>query len=241
MKYRISGSLDIRRCVNDCRGIARAYADCRLTAAVRCLDHAGTARSQNDVSLFHYHCAERNAWLVYPTDDALGRARLNCSVKHNFSSLDGALFGSWVWRNDKSVACLECKQRLEYCRRSRVGGRHDSRNHAHRLYHFGDTEALVSLYHTARHGVFVGVVDIFGSVVVFDNLVFHDTHARLLDSHFGKWNSRFVSSHSRFEEDFVYLLLCKRCKLRLRLTKLLESCQQRLLVIYIRNCHFYIS
>ncbi len=55
--------------------------------------------------------------------------------------------------------------------------------------------------------IFIGVVDIFRSKVVFDHFIFDDTHAGFGNGHFREWDSSICSSQSGGAEDFVYLLL----------------------------------
>ena len=43
--------------------------------------------------------------------------------------------------------------------------------------------------------------------MVLDNLVFHDSHACLFNSHFSQWNTHLVSSSSSCFKDLVNLLL----------------------------------
>lgn len=58
-----------------------------------------------------------------------------------------------------------------------------------------------------RFFIFIGVVDIFRSKVVFDHFIFDDTHAGFGNGHFREWDSSICSSQSGGAEDFVYLLL----------------------------------
>ena len=53
--------------------------------------------------------------------------------------------------------------------------------------------------------------------MIFDNLVFDDAHARLLDSHLGKRNTGFIGRECRRTEYLVNLFLCVGRILLLRL------------------------
>jgi hypothetical protein len=60
---------------------------------------------------------------------------------------------------------------------------------------------------TAGLFIFIGVVDIFGSKVVFDHFIFNDTHAGFGNGHFSERDSSICSSQSGGAEDFINLFL----------------------------------
>ena len=65
----------------------------------------------------------------------------------------------------------------------------------------------VLLQNAAGLFVLVGVVNIFGGIVVLDDLVFHDAHAGLFHGGFGKRNPGPVGGSGGSQEDPVHLLL----------------------------------
>ena len=135
-------------------------------------------------------------------------------------------------RCEIAVARLEREQRLENRGGSRVRRRDDGRDHAQRLGNAPDAERLVLLDHAAGLRLLVGVVDVFGGVVVFDHLVLHDAHARLLDGQLGQRDARLVGRHRRRAEDAVYLLLRIRGIGALRRAHALDGDGQRLHAVH---------
>ena len=88
-----------------------------------------------------------------------------------------------------------------------VGRGDDRADDADRLGDPLDAADGVLLDHAAGLGVLVGVVDVLGGVVVLDDLVLHQAHARLLDGHLGQRDAQLVGRHRRLVEDLVHLLL----------------------------------
>ena len=109
--------------------------------------------------------------------------------------------------DDDAVAGLQRDQGFEDGGGGRVGGRDDRRYQADGFRNLLNAEGGVLFQHTAGFGVFVGVVDVFGSVVVFDDLVFHDAHAGLFDGHLRQRDTLLVGGGGGGQEDFVHLLL----------------------------------
>ena len=197
---RVDREDDIRAFVNDRGGVACADAEGGLAGAVRSLDHAGTAGRKDDVRLFHQGVRHVQRRYVDPFDDPCGCARLD-------RRFDGAFFRARMGRDDDAVAGLERDQAFEDRGRGRVGGWDDRRDHADGLGDAYGTCRFVFLDHAAGDGVLVGVVDIFGGVVVLDDLVLDDTHAGLFDGELRKTQTRLVGGKSGGLEDLIHLLL----------------------------------
>ena len=217
---------DVRRRVDDGGGVARADAERRFARAVRAAHHAGAARREDDVRRLHQrggHVQRRN---VDPADDALGRARLDGGVEHDFRRGDGAALCARVRRDDDAVARFEADERLEDRRRSRVGGRDDRRDDADRLCDLLHAVGGILFDHAARLHILVLVVDILCGVVVFDDLVLHDAHAGLGDSHLRERDTLVVCSQRRRPEDLIDLFLGVGGKLFLRLPDLFDLFHQ---------------
>lgn len=90
---------------------------------------------------------------------------------------------------------------------SRVSGRNDTANNTDGFSDSDGTKSVVFRQNTTGFFIFISVVDIFRSKVVFDHFIFDDTHAGFGNGHFREWDSSICSSQSGGAEDFVYLLL----------------------------------
>ena len=203
----VDGDLNVCRLVDDGGGVARADAERRFARAVRAAHHAGAARGEDDVRRLHERVRHFEGGNVDPADDALGRARLDSCVKHDFRRGDRALLCPRVRRDDQRVAGLERDQRLVDRGRSRVGRRDDRGDDADRLGDLLDAETLVVLEHTASLDVLVRVVDVLGSIVVLDHLVLDHAHAGFGYGHLGQRNAGIVRGKRGGGENPVHLLL----------------------------------
>ena len=83
-----------------------------------------------------------------------------------------------------------------------VGGGDDRRDHADGLGNLLDAVGRILFDNAAGLGVLIGIVNIFGGVVVLDDLVFHYAHAGLLHSHFGQRDTLEVGGHSSGADRF---------------------------------------
>ena len=70
-----------------------------------------------------------------------------------------------------------------------------------------DAEGLVLLDYTAGFGILIGVINIFGGVVVFDHLILHHAHAGFLHGQLGQGDALLVGGDGGRQENAVYLLL----------------------------------
>ena len=218
MDNRVDRKSHVRSVVDDCRGIACAHADSGFAARIRGFDHTRTARSENDVSLFHNEVGHFEARRIDPIDDAFGSACGNSGVKHDLCSGDSGFFRSGVRADDDAVSRLERNERLENSGRRGVSGRNNRGDETDRLCDFNRAVSLILFDDTAGFGVLVCIVDILRGVVVFDDLILDDTHTRFFNREFCKRYSHLVCRNCRGEEDFVHLLLRKGCKFSLSLT-----------------------
>ena len=219
---------NIRALVDDSGCVAGADADCRGTGGIRCLDHAGAAGCEDDVSFLHDHVGQFEGGNVHPANQTLGSACLLGSLHDDLCCGDGGFLGTRVRGNDNAVARLESEQALENSGRGRVGGRDNCRDHADGLCELHDAELLVLLDHAAGFHVLIVVVDMLSRIVILDDLVLDDTHAGLLDCHLGKRDTCVVGSECCCLEDGIHLLLRVGRILCLRLADLGELHLQRL-------------
>ena len=207
MNYGVYSQNYVSGIINNCGSIARSDAESRLTRRICGFNHSGAARSKYYIGLLHKkicHIKRRN---VYPAYYALRSTGFNCRFKNDFCSLYCGLFRSRVWAYNNAVSGFKTNQGLENCGRCRVGGGDNRRNNAYRLCNLFHTKRAVFLYYTAGLCIFICIVDIFCGIVVFDYLIFDYAHSRLFNSHFGKWDSRFVCCDSRRFKDLIDLLL----------------------------------
>ena len=207
MDDRADSQLDIRRLVDDDRGVARADAQRRFAGGIRRVHHTGAAGGEDDIRLVHQFARQLQTREFDAADDALRRARLDRRLVDDARGLLRALLGTRVRADEDGVARLEAQQRLENRRGGRVRGRDDRRDKANRLRNLLDAERRVFLQHADRLGVAVGMIDILAGVVVLNHLVFHHAHAGLLDRHFGQRNTRLIGRHRRLKEDVIHLFL----------------------------------
>ena len=231
MKDGRSGKFDVRGRIDDRGRVACADADCGFAGGICRLDHAGTARRKDHIRLSHDHTGKRNSGLIDPADDILGSACRNGSIKYDLCRSDGASLCTRVRRNDETVSRLKADERLEdRCGRG-VGRGNDCRQDADRLSDTGDSEALVALDHAAGLGILILIVDILRCVVVLDDLVLDDAHARLLHCHLCKRDTHLVCRKRRAIEDLVDLLLRIGSKLLLCRSDLREHLGERLFIV----------
>ena len=109
--------------------------------------------------------------------------------------------------DDDTVASFQCKQRFEYCGRSRVGCRYDGGDQTDGFGNLAYTVGFVLFYHSASFSVAILVVDVLRSVMVFDYFVFHHAHARFFYCKFGKRYARLVGGNGGGKKNLVHLLL----------------------------------
>ncbi len=98
--------------------------------------------------------------------------------------------------DNDTVSGFQADKTFEDSGRCGVGRRDNSTYNSDRLRNFCDAVARILLNNAAGLNVLVRVVDVFGSVVIFDNLILYDTHFRFFNSHFRKRNSLLIGSGS---------------------------------------------
>ena len=219
---------DVSRLVDDGGGVARADAEGGFARGVSAAHHAGAAGGEDDVCRLHQGGRHVEGRDVDPADDAFGSARLDSRFEHDLRRGDGAALCAGVRRDDDAVARFQADERLEDRRGGGVGRGDDRRDHADGLGDFFDAVRLVFLDDADRFGVLVGVIDVLGGIVVFDDFVFHDTHARFRDRHFGERDALVVRREGCRREDLVYLFLRIGGEDLLRLPDLFDLAHQRL-------------
>ena len=70
-----------------------------------------------------------------------------------------------------------------------------------------NAERGILLQHAAGFGVFIRIVNIFGSIVVLNDLVFHDPHAGFCNCQLCQGNPLVVCSHGCGQENPIHLFL----------------------------------
>ena len=207
MDNRADGEREIGRLVDDGGGVACAHAESGGAGAVGRLDHAGAARGEDEVRLLHEEVRLGERRSLDPADDALRSARFDGRVEHDLGRSDSSILGARVGADDNAVTGLERDERLEDGRGGGVCGGDYRADNAHGLGDLLDAGRLVALYDAAGLGVLKCVVDVFGGVVVLDDLVLHNAHAGLLYGHLGERDARTVGGEGRSLEDRIDLLL----------------------------------
>ena len=221
--YRVDREDDIRRLVDYSGRVACADADCGLAGGICRLDHSGAAGGENYIRLFHNEVRHLKARSVDPFYNTLGSAGLNRCVEDNLCRGRGRLLGARMGADDDSVSRFEGKQALEYGGGGRVGRGDDRSDNADGLGYLLYAVCLVLFNYTTGFCVFIGIINIFCSVVVLYDLVLNYAHAGLLNRHLCKRYSRLICGGSGGEENFIYLLLGVSRKLLLCLFERSES------------------
>ena len=237
--------LDVAGSVHNDWRVARTDAERRLAGAVGRLNHRRTASCENAVRLLHEHLRRGDGWLANAGDDILGGARLHRGIIDDHRGVVRALLGARMGADDDAVAGFQADERLENRRRSRVGSRDYRADETNRLGDLADAEGGVLFDDAAGLHVLVRVEDVLGRVVVLDDLVLDDAHARLGDRVLRERNAHVVRRQRRRTEDLVDLLLRVGRELLLRrahlgdkfgeLLRLLFSCSRLGRIIHNRS------
>ncbi len=191
------------------RRIAGADADCRFAGTVGGFHHARATggEDQVDVRVVHQLVGQLDGRLVDPTDDVFRRTGGDSGLQHDIGGFVGGILRTRVRREDDAIAGFQADQRFEDRGRSWVGGRHDTANQADRFGDGDGTESVIFRQDATGFFIFIGVVDVLGSEVVFDHFVFDDTHSGFFHGHFGQWDTGISSGEGGSAEDFIHLLL----------------------------------
>ena len=239
MNYGIHGQLNIAAAVHDDRRISRAYANGRFSGGISCLHHARASGSQNHIRRTHQLIGQLQSRIFNTVNQTLGRSCRLRRLAHNAGRFRRAFFRPWMGADEDRVSRLQADQAFENRRRGRIRGRNNCSHQAHRLRNLLNAIGSVLFNHAAGFHILIGVVNVLGCIVIFDNLVFHNAHASLFHRHLCKRNTLLIGRHSCLEKDFIYLLLCKCSKSFLRLPHpgnlLLQLFHIRHLFRFLRN------
>ena len=198
---------DISSGVNDSGSVTRTYADSGGAGGVCSLNHSRAAGCEDYINFLHEEVCKIKGRNIYPRDDAVRSASLNCCLINDLCSLNGALLCTGVRADDDTVSGLERDKGLEDSGGSRVGCRNNRADNADRLRDLLNAVCLVALDNAAGLCVLVCIVDMLSSIVVLDNLVLYNTVACFFNSHLCKRDSLLVSCGSGCKENSVNLLL----------------------------------
>ena len=191
------------------RSIAGTDTNSRRSAGIGCLNHTRSAgcKDQRNVFMAHKITTHCNSRLVDPSDDVLRSSGFDCGIQHDFGGETGAFFCTRVGAEYDTVTGFESAKSFEDGCRSRIGCRNDTGNNATGFCNLDHTGCIVCFNNSTGFQWEVFVADIFGCIVIFDNLVFHNTHAGFFHRHLSKRNSHVVCCKSRRFEDLVNLFL----------------------------------
>ncbi len=110
-------------------------------------------------------------------------------------------------RNNNGVSGFQRDQAFENCGRSWISSWNYRSDNTYRFSDLFYAESLILFNYTAGFGVFIGIINILGSIVIFDNFIFNNAHSGFFNSKFCKGNSRFVGSRSGGKKNFIDLFL----------------------------------
>ena len=113
--------------------------------------------------------------------------------------------------DDNTVTRFQCKKCFEDSSGGRIRRRDNCTDQAERLGNFPDTVCFVFFYDAAGFCITVGIVNVFRSKVVFDHLVFNNTHMRFVYGSAGQRNAGFIRSGGSSKKDFIHLFLRVVC------------------------------
>ena len=218
-----NGQQNVGGIVDDGGGVAGADAQSGLAGGIGGLYHAGTAGGQNQVRFPHQLIGQLQRGLLNPADQSFRRAGFHGCFQNNSGGGNGTLFCPGMGTDHNGIPGLQADERFEDCRRCGIRGGDDGGDDANG---FGDplnAEGFVCFDDAAGSGVFVGIVDVFGGIVVFDDLILHNAHSGLFHSHLCQGNPHFVGGDGGGLEDFIYLLLCVFRENALRLAAALQG------------------
>ena len=175
--------------------------------------------------------------MVNPADDVLRGTGGDGCIQYQLGSGIGGVLGAGVRGEDDGVAGLQGDEGLEDSSGCRVGGRHYAADDAYRLGDGDGAHLVVLAQDAAGLLVFVSVIDVFGGEVVFDDLVFDDTHAGLSHCHLGQGDTGVAGGQCGGAEDLVYLLLREAGEFTLGFFDAGNQCIQFSQIGY---CHVYL-
>ena len=148
-----------------------------------------------------------------PLNTVFRRAGGNRGIAHDLGGVGGTLLGGRVERENNRIAGFQRNQGFENGGRSRIGGRHDTANHADRIGNFGNTGYIV--FADDAHGFQIAQAahDVFAGKQVFGRLIFKYAASRFFNRVHGEY-TMFVQRGDRgFGNNKVNLLLIELKKL----------------------------
>ena len=214
--------LNISSVVQNNRGISCAYAQRRFSGRISCLNHTRAAGCQNNICILHNCVGQLQRRYVNPSDNSLRCASLNSCIQNNLCCCNGRFFCTGMWGNNNCISCFQANQSFENSSGGRVCSRNNCCYQTDRLCNFLDSVRLIFFYHTAGFGVLVSIVNILCCIVIFNNLIFYNTHTGLGHCHLSQRDSHFVGCRCCLVENFIDLLLSKGSKNLLSLTHCLH-------------------
>ena len=159
--------------------------------------------------MVHQAAGQIHGRLVNPANDIRRRAGLYRRAQHDLRRTVGGVFRPRVRGENDAVAGFEANQRLKNGGGGRIGGGDNPADQADGFGNGHGAKGVIFRQHPAGFLIFIGVVDIFGGKVVFDDFIFHDAHAGLGNRHFGQRNAGIGGGQRGGAEDFIDLLLRK--------------------------------
>ena len=207
------GHFNVGCFVNNGRNVSCTDAESRFAGRISRFDHTRAAGCQNQVNavMAHQMLREFNRRICNPADNIIRRTGLNGSFQHQAGCLNRTSLGTRMRRKDNSVTGLEGNHTFENCGRRRIGRRNNTGNNAERLGDFGNAVGCVMLDNAAGLCMAVFVINFFGGKMVFNHLVFHNTHTGFFHRHFCQRNTVAVGGNRHGFDNLVHLFLAERC------------------------------
>ncbi len=199
--------LNVGGVVNDGGGVPRANAQSGLAGGISGLHHAGAAGGEDDVRFPHQGVGHFQTGNIDPADDALRRTGGNGGLQNHLGGGNGGFLCSGMGADKDAVAGLQRNHGLEDGGGCGVGGGDNSGNHADRLGNSLDAVCLILLNDAAGLGVLVGIVDVLGGQMVFQDFVLNHAHAGFRDGQLCQRDTGLIGGGGGGQEDLVYLLL----------------------------------
>ena len=173
------------------------------------MHHAGAAGGQHQIHGGHNQIGHFQGGRVDPGDDAFGSAGFHRSLQHDAGGFGGGLLGPGMGADDDAVTGLQADQRLENGGGGGVGGGHHSADDTDGLGDLLDAEGGVFLQHAAGLFMLIGIINIFRSVVILDDLILYNAHAGFFHSQLRQVDASLVGSGCSGQENLIHLLLVK--------------------------------
>ena len=207
MNHRINRIGNVTAAVHDHRCVSGAHADRRLSGRICRLYHPRSAGSQYHIRRLHHQIGKLNRRFLHPSDNPLRSTGLHCRLQHRLRCLNGTFFSPGMGTDQNGIPCFQADQALKNRRRCGICGRNNGSHQSYRFRNLFDSKRRILLDHTTGLHIFIGMVDVFRRIMIFNHLVLHNPHTCFLTGHLRQRNTLPVCRHGRLKKDSVHLFL----------------------------------